>query len=181
MIPSASRRVGHAGGCPTVRARIVSPTRVPAVMATPDDHFTPGPDCCVTVSVRGRVSGASGYPTIRGWVVSRAGVRRTAIISTPDDHFAARPHCCVKVSATGRVGGRCPGIIGASVRPIRYCGKRIISTRRCYDLWRLILRSRSPGLQRLFAPFNRSKLQAVFAFLNYRRRVVTLLIFLQGT
>ena len=49
------RRVGGAGGCPTIRAGIVSPAGVqdrslPAVTSAPDDHFTASPDCRVTVS-----------------------------------------------------------------------------------------------------------------------------------
>ena len=47
----ASGRVGGAGGCPTIRARIVSPAGVQqsiaAVISTPDDHFTAGPHCRV--------------------------------------------------------------------------------------------------------------------------------------
>ena len=54
---SGSGRVGGAGGCPTIRARIVSPAsvqEVTAVISTPDDHFTAGPDC----RVRSRPAGA---------------------------------------------------------------------------------------------------------------------------
>ena len=40
-------RVGGAGGCPTVRAGIVSPAGVeivPMTVPAPDDHFAAGPD-----------------------------------------------------------------------------------------------------------------------------------------
>ena len=50
---SANGRVGGAGGCPTIRAGIVSPAGVIERTSTPDDHFTAGPDCRVTVSARG--------------------------------------------------------------------------------------------------------------------------------
>ena len=48
---SGSGRVGGAGGCPTIRAGIVSPAGVQqdvdTVNSAPDDHFTAGPDCRV--------------------------------------------------------------------------------------------------------------------------------------
>ena len=44
-------------------------------VAAPDDHFTAGPDCRVTVSASGRVGGAGGCPTIRARIVSPAGVQ----------------------------------------------------------------------------------------------------------
>ena len=50
VIESASGRVGGAGGCPTIRAGIVSPAGVQircAIKSTPDDHFTAGPHCRV--------------------------------------------------------------------------------------------------------------------------------------
>src|SRR4051812_2555027 len=53
---SGSRRIGSAGGCPTIRAWIVSAagvSRVALVIPTPDDHFTAGPDCRVNSSVCG--------------------------------------------------------------------------------------------------------------------------------
>ena len=74
---SGSGRVGGAGGCPTIRARIVSPAGVHDrhVPSAPDDHFTAGPHCRVTVSASGRVGGAGGRPTIRAGIVSAAGVQ----------------------------------------------------------------------------------------------------------
>ena len=47
---------------------------VPPSASAPDDHFTAGPDCGVTVSGSGRVGGAGGCPTIRAGIVSPAGV-----------------------------------------------------------------------------------------------------------
>ena len=96
---SASGRVGGAGGCPTIRAGIVSPAGVQIVAAsqsTPDDHFTASPHCRVK-SASGRVGRAGGCPTIRAGIVSPAGVQELecVISSTPDDHFTASPHCRV--------------------------------------------------------------------------------------
>jgi hypothetical protein len=67
---SVTRRVGSAGGHPTIRAGIVSAARVGnaarrrTITATPDDHFTAGPDCGVMESGAWRVGGAGGCPTI---------------------------------------------------------------------------------------------------------------------
>ena len=66
------------------------------VTSAPDDHFTAGPDCRVTVSGSGRVGDAGGCPTVRAGIVSaRRCSRRLLVVSTPDDHFAAGPHCRV--------------------------------------------------------------------------------------
>ena len=132
VIASGSGRVGSAGGCPTVRARIISPAGVRvcpvADLSTPDDHLTAGPDCRVKDSVDGRVGGAGRCPTIGAGIVSPASVSGTP--HAPDDHFTAGPDCGVNVSGRGRVGGagRCPTIgagivspasvgIGADIRP----------------------------------------------------------------
>ena len=105
---------------------IVSPAGVrrlpvPSTVSAPDDHFTAGPDCRVTVSGRGRVGRAGGCPTIRAGIVSPAGVRKHAadVISAPDDHFTAGPDCRVTVSGSGRVGraGGCPTIRAGIVSP----------------------------------------------------------------
>ena len=76
---SGSGRVGRAGGCPTIRAGIVSPAGVQERQlrssSTPDDHFTAGPHCRVIGSGRGRVGRAGGCPTIRAGIVSPAGVQ----------------------------------------------------------------------------------------------------------
>ena len=39
------------------------------IKPTPDDHFTAGPDCRVTGSARGRISGAGSCPAICAWIV----------------------------------------------------------------------------------------------------------------
>ena len=48
------------------------------VISAPDDHFSAGPHCRVTVSGRGRVGGAGGCPTVRAGIVSAAGVQTVA-------------------------------------------------------------------------------------------------------
>ena len=90
---SGSGRVGRAGGCPTIRAGIISPAGVQSSrlsISTPDDHFTAGPDCRVTVSARGRVSGAGGCPTIRAGIVSPASVQSAIAIVHPRRSFHCR-------------------------------------------------------------------------------------------
>src|SRR5947209_6228958 len=127
VIGSRGRRVGGAGGCPTLRAAIVSPAIANSdeisIFPPPDDHFTAGPDCRVTVS-RGRcVGGAGGRPTIRAGIVSPPCVHIVrAIKSAPDDHFhfTASQHCRRTISGSGRGGGAggCPtfraGIVSAA-------------------------------------------------------------------
>ena len=54
--PRASGRVGQAGGCPTIRAGIVSPAGVeswPGNPSAPNNHFTAGPHCRVNGSSQG--------------------------------------------------------------------------------------------------------------------------------
>ena len=56
---SASRRIGGAGGCPTIGAGIVSPAGIQRACrprSTPDDHFTAGPDCRVKVRPEGALA-----------------------------------------------------------------------------------------------------------------------------
>src|SRR5207248_3048306 len=60
---STGRRVGSAGGYPTVGAGIVSPAGhqiVDTGFSTPDDHFAVGPHCRVIISASGRAGGAGG-------------------------------------------------------------------------------------------------------------------------
>src|SRR5205814_2248053 len=119
---SGSGRVRGAGGCPTIRARIVSPTSIGKVAnPAPDDHFTAGPDCRVKFSCGGRVGGAGGRPRVGVRIVSATvlallAIRRTEV-PTPHDHFTAGPHCRVIESASGRVGGAdsCPTIRARTV------------------------------------------------------------------
>jgi hypothetical protein len=64
---SRRRRVGGAGGCPTVRAWIVFAAGVEiidAIPSTPDDHFTASPHCRVDRPGTRRVGRASGCPRI---------------------------------------------------------------------------------------------------------------------
>ena len=74
---SGSGRVGGAGGCPGVRAGIVSAAGVykgAAVKSPPHDHFATGPHCRVKLSACGRVGGADGCPGVRAGIISPAGV-----------------------------------------------------------------------------------------------------------
>jgi len=96
------------------RLRAISPAGVKVVggiTSAPDNHFTPGPDCCMRCSCFRRVGGVGACPTVRARIVSPAGVQlEGATVSTPDDHFTAGPHCSVKISDRRRVigAGGCP-------------------------------------------------------------------------
>src|SRR5207247_9697660 len=111
-----------AGGWPTVRAGRVFPTAVQhrSVVSTPDDHFTPGPDCRLIVSVGRGVGRVDTCPTIGARVVSPACIKNARVVSpAPDNHFIAGPDCRVNRPAGGRVGGvgGCPTIgAGAASR-----------------------------------------------------------------
>jgi len=116
---AVSGRVGGAGGCPTVKAGIISAASVhkaAAVISAPNNHFAAGPHCCVSDSADWRVGGAGACPTVGGRIVRAAGVEiltATVIrVAAPNDHFTAGPYCRVIFSAVGRaddVGG-CPSI-----------------------------------------------------------------------
>ena len=86
--------------------------------STPDDHFTAGPDCGVTVSAVRRIGRARGRPAICCRIISPACVQ-VVDTSAPDDHFTAGPHRRVDVSGIGRVGsaGGCPTIRAGSYLP----------------------------------------------------------------
>src|SRR5205814_798142 len=71
VIGPGSRRVGHAGGYPTIRARIVSPACVQVVQGitvvektSPNDHFTAGPHCRVIASSKRGISGGRSPPPV---------------------------------------------------------------------------------------------------------------------
>ena len=119
-IDSRSGRVGGAGGCPTIRAGIVSPagvqTAAAEVICRPRRSF----HCrstlpCDRLGQRARwwcwwLSNCRCWDCIfrrcqNGWC-SNFGA------SAPDDHFAAGPHCRVTASASGRVSGAggCPTV-----------------------------------------------------------------------
>ena len=89
---SGGGRVGGAGGCPTIRARIVSPAGVQSRLvpsSAPDDHFTAGPHCRVIESGVGCVGGAGSCPTIRAGIVSPAGVK--ALMPHPPQTIISLP------------------------------------------------------------------------------------------
>jgi len=127
--------IGHisgAGGCPGVRAGIVSPASVQIAVvgakSAPDDHLTTCPHCRVPGSRTGRISGAGGCPGISARIVSPASVQLAAVANAaPDDHLTAGPNCRVAGPRLGRIGGAggCPGVVDARTRWGCYCWKRI--------------------------------------------------------
>ena len=83
--------------------------------SAPADHLAAGPYCRGIDSGNGRISEASGCPTVRASVISTACVkshRRAVAESAPNDHFTPAPHGRVIGSASGRVSdaGSCPTI-----------------------------------------------------------------------
>jgi hypothetical protein len=105
VVVSAEGSVGGAGGCPTVRASIVSAAGVKidgraAKNSTPNNHLAAGPHRGVIVSRRGRVGDAGGHPAIRARVVSAAGVCvvKRFIDASPDNHLTASPYPGVTVA-----------------------------------------------------------------------------------
>jgi hypothetical protein len=68
VIDSTLGRVGGAGGCPTIRAGIISAAGVRiadnVVPSTPNDHFSAGPDCRVMGSGKRSIRGGRIRPRI---------------------------------------------------------------------------------------------------------------------
>src|SRR5882762_11868301 len=127
-VSKALIRCSADGSCnPTVCARIVSAAGIQVNSgvefdSTPDNHFSARPDRCGTYTIIGRVDSADACPTVRAWIISPAGAKRTAVVaSTPHYHLAAGPDCCLIITAIGRVSnaGRGPGIISAFVAGVR--------------------------------------------------------------
>ena len=89
VIVLSIRRVGGAGGCPTIHSRIVSAAGIQILVTTPDDHFTAGPDCCVIGASSRHVGSARGCPAIHNRIVFPACVksvtRKNAAGAAPDD------------------------------------------------------------------------------------------------
>jgi len=112
---SAGGCVRDTGAGPTVSAGVISPPGVQVVPpgiikgATPNDHFIASPYRRMKASASGGVRSASGYPTIRAWIVSPASTQN---VSTPDDHFTAGPDRRVRKSGGRRIigGGRRPTV-----------------------------------------------------------------------
>jgi len=94
---SDSGRVGGAGRCPTIRARIVSSAtvQVDIVYRCSKTHPRRSFHCQSTLpcdpSDSGRVGGACNCPTIRAGIVSPTVFKIAAAISTPDNHFTPAP------------------------------------------------------------------------------------------
>ena len=97
MKVSGRGRVIGVSSCPTVRAGIISPTRVhpdnAGMISTPDDHLAAGPHCRMIISTSGSISRASWCPAIGARIVFPAGVQsdQVGINPTPDDHLVAGP------------------------------------------------------------------------------------------
>ena len=117
-----SGRVGGAGGCPTVRAGIVSPAGVQSRRHSlrPRRSFhCPSTLLCDCIGQRARWW-CWWLSNCRCWdCIFRRCSNGAAVASAPDDHFAAGPHCRVTVSASGRVGGAggCPTVRAGIVPP----------------------------------------------------------------
>src|SRR5206468_2627177 len=92
-ILSANRRVGGAGGYPTVGGGIVSPTGVQiaaAIMSAPDDHFSASPHCCVAHPGSGSVGCAGRCPRIINasvWAGRYWGKRILIALLSPSPEF----------------------------------------------------------------------------------------------
>ena len=70
---SGTGHIGHAGGYPAVRVRIVSPAGIQKILVippTPDDHLVAGPDCRMIETAGRHVHGACFDPTIGTRIVS---------------------------------------------------------------------------------------------------------------
>jgi len=78
------------------------------VGATPGDHLTARPYCCVGEAGGGCVGRACGCPTVGARIVSAPSAKNAARShSAPDNHLTTGPHRCVSVSGIGGVGGAC--------------------------------------------------------------------------
>ena len=102
VIASGSGRVGSAGSCPTIGARIVSSAGVKCCHVPPQTIISvPVHTAVCPVSASGRVGGAGGCPTVGAGIVSAAGVQEAVVISSaPDNHFTASPDCRVRGSGS---------------------------------------------------------------------------------
>src|SRR4029077_3665975 len=104
---STGRRIGCAGGCPTIGARIVLPAGVQGIgtdKSTPDDHLGTRPDRCMLIPACRNVGGTGGCPTIHGWIVSPARVQIHTDISSPDANLPAGPPYPTIPPAARRLG-----------------------------------------------------------------------------
>src|SRR5262245_34260525 len=75
-------------------------------MPAPDDHFAPGPYCCVQASGLGCVVSVDSCPTVSARIIP------STVVASPHKHFLTRPDCYVTPSrGVGRCDG-CPTIGG---------------------------------------------------------------------
>ena len=108
---SACRRVGGAGGGPTIRVGIVSAAGVQlATPSAPDDHFTAGPHGRVIPRPEGALVVLVAVQVSCAGVVSPAGVQTRR--HRPRRSFHCRSTLLCDRSSRGRVGGvgGCPTI-----------------------------------------------------------------------
>ena len=107
MIVAANGRVGRAGRCPSVRARVICPAGVQSarriVDSAPNDHFAARPHCRVIGPHDRCVSRTRGCPGVRERIVTPAGVKPVPAdikkIAAPNNHFDTGPDCRVLVAA----------------------------------------------------------------------------------
>ena len=127
------RRVGDAGGCPTIGGRIIPAAGIKidgaSSVSAPNDHFSAGPHCRVTSRLRARWWCWS-LPNCRCWDRIPPLLKSKPLISTPPQTIISLPVQTAVLPASGnwRIGsasGR-PRVVGASNRWGRgYPWKRI--------------------------------------------------------
>ena len=98
-------------------------SKASCALLRPDDHFTAGPDCRVTVSAEGALVVPGGCPRIRAGIVSPAGVRGAPGDIHPKRSFHCRSRLpCDPTRAEGAL------LVLVAVQRIR---AGIVSARRC--------------------------------------------------
>ncbi len=105
VIDSRIGRVGGAGGCPTVRAGIISAAGVQSRADDPPQTIISLPVHTAVCKVRRSRARwwCWSLSNCRCWdcIFRRCSNRDAAIVSAPDDHFTAGPHCRVTIRASG--------------------------------------------------------------------------------
>ena len=115
MIITGSGRIGGAGSCPTIGARVISAAgveRIASIPTAPDDHLTTGPDRRVIYRALGALLMlVAAQLSVPGLYLPPEQTFKF-IPTAPDDHFTTVPDCRVKDPANRRGGcvGCRPGI-----------------------------------------------------------------------